>query len=43
MSLGELVGAVQIQNQDELGTLEETLDRMGANLKDAFDRIKRRK
>ncbi len=43
MSLGELVGAVQIQSQDELGTLEETLDRMGANLKDAFDRIKRRK
>jgi len=43
MSLGELVGAVQVQSQDELGTLEETLDRMGANLKDAFDRIKRRK
>ncbi|GAK54233.1 signal transduction histidine kinase, nitrate/nitrite-specific [Candidatus Moduliflexus flocculans] len=43
MSLGELVGAVQVQSQDELGTLEEALDRMGANLKDAFDRIKRRK
>ena len=43
MSFGDLETEVDIQSQDELGVLEDTLERMRANLKDAIERLKRRK
>jgi HAMP domain-containing protein len=43
MSFGDLETVVPIKSQDEIGTLEDTLERMRANLKDAIERLKRRK
>ncbi len=43
MSFGDLETEVNVKSQDEIGTLEETLERMRANLKDAIERLKRRK
>jgi nitrogen fixation/metabolism regulation signal transduction histidine kinase len=43
MSFGDLDTVVPIKSQDEIGTLEDTLERMRANLKDAIERLKRRK
>ncbi len=43
MSFGELEIDIPIQNGDELGNLEDTLERMRSNTKDAIDRLKRRK
>ncbi len=43
MSFGDLETVVPIKSQDEIGTLEDTLNRMRANLKDAIERLKRRK
>jgi methyl-accepting chemotaxis protein len=43
MSFGDLETEVDINSQDELGVLEDTLERMRANLKDAIERLKRRK
>jgi HAMP domain-containing protein len=43
MSFGDLETVVPMKNQDEIGTLEDTLERMRANLKDAIERLKRRK
>jgi HAMP domain-containing protein len=43
MSFGDLETVVPIKSQDEIGTLEDALERMRANLKDAIERLKRRK
>jgi len=43
MSFGDLETVVEVQSQDEIGILEEALERMRANLKDAIERLKRRK
>lgn len=43
MSFGDLETVVPMKSQDEIGTLEDTLERMRANLKDAIERLKRRK
>jgi HAMP domain-containing protein len=43
MSFGDLETGVPIKSQDEIGTLEDTLERMRVNLKDAIERLKRRK
>ncbi len=43
MSFGDLETEVEVKSQDEIGNLEETLERMRANLKDAIERLKRRK
>lgn len=43
MSFGDLETEVEIKSQDEIGNLEDTLERMRANLKDAIERLKRRK
>jgi HAMP domain-containing protein len=43
MSFGDLETVVPIKSQDEIGTLEDTLERMRMNLKDAIERLKRRK
>jgi HAMP domain-containing protein len=43
MSFGDLETTVPVQTPDEIGTLEDTLERMRANLKDAIERLKRRK
>jgi methyl-accepting chemotaxis protein len=43
MSFGDLDSEVETQSQDEFGSLEETLNQMRANLKDAIERLKRRK
>ncbi len=43
MSFGDLETEVEPQSQDELGGLEDALERMRANLKDAIERLKRRK
>jgi HAMP domain-containing protein len=43
MSFGDLETIVPIKSQDEIGVLEDTLERMRMNLKDAIERLKRRK
>lgn len=43
MSFGDLETVVEVKSQDEIGILEDTLERMRANLKDAIERLKRRK
>ncbi|MDY0095961.1 MAG: HAMP domain-containing protein [Candidatus Vecturithrix sp.] len=43
MSFGDLETIVDVRTQDEMGVLEDTLERMRANLKDAIERLKRRK
>jgi HAMP domain-containing protein len=43
MSFGDLETVVNVKSQDEIGMLEDTLERMRANLKDAIERLKRRK
>lgn len=43
MSFGDLETAISIKSQDEIGNLEDALERMRANLKDAIERLKRRK
>ena len=43
MSFGDLESEVETQSQDEFGGLEETLNQMRGNLKDAIERLKRRK
>lgn len=43
MSFGDLETVVPIKSQDEIGALEDTLERMRVNLKDAIERLKRRK
>ena len=43
MSFGDLETVVAVNSQDELGILEDALERMRANLKDAIERLKRRK
>lgn len=42
MSFGDLETVVDVRTQDEIGVLEDTLERMRANLKDAIERLKRR-
>ena len=42
MSFGDLETVVDVKTQDEIGVLEDTLERMRANLKDAIERLKRR-
>jgi HAMP domain-containing protein len=43
MSFGDLETIVAVESQDEIGMLEDTLERMRGNLKDAIERLKRRK
>ncbi|GAK61424.1 signal transduction histidine kinase, nitrate/nitrite-specific [Candidatus Vecturithrix granuli] len=43
MSFGDLETVVDVKTQDEIGVLEDTLERMRVNLKDAIERLKRRK
>ncbi len=43
MSFGELDIDIPMHSGDELGNLEDTLERMRSNTKDAIDRLKRRK
>lgn len=43
MSFGDLETVVPMKSQDEIGNLEDTLERMRSNLKDAIERLKRRK
>jgi HAMP domain-containing protein len=43
MSFGDLETVIPVHSQDEIGVLEDTLERMRANLKDAIERLKRRK
>ena len=43
MSFGDLETVIPVKSQDEIGVLEDTLERMRANLKDAIERLKRRK
>ena len=43
MSFGDLETVIPVSSQDEIGVLEDTLERMRANLKDAIERLKRRK
>ncbi len=43
MSFGDLETVVEVKSQDEIGILEDALERMRANLKDAIERLKRRK
>jgi HAMP domain-containing protein len=43
MSFGDLETIVPMKSPDEIGNLEDTLERMRANLKDAIERLKRRK
>ena len=42
MSFGDLETVVNVKTEDEIGVLEDTLERMRANLKDAIERLKRR-
>ena len=43
MSFGDLDNEVEAHSLDEFGNLEETLNQMRGNLKDAIERLKRRK
>jgi nitrogen fixation/metabolism regulation signal transduction histidine kinase len=42
MSFGELEIEVPVRSEDEIGHLEETLERMRANLREAIERLKDR-